>query len=139
MIGYTYNPVEKTVRYKDQIIQFYCGPELNDLAIILLDFYFQRDNLQETFIHLFTVLQQAKPVEPHLNINNMPPGEKSELDKEIEKQISHIRNGGHCGKVTIQDATRLADLMGNDILFETNHSEMIHYHIMLLLIKKVML
>ena len=130
-MSYLYDPVEKTVTYKDQIVQFYCGPELGDTAIILLDFYFQRTNLQETFIRLMTVNEIAKNT-----LGRTIDNDDSELAKEIEKQISNIKNGGHFGKVTFQDATKLADLMGNDMTFETNHSEMINYYIMLLSIKK---
>lgn len=126
MSGYIYDPVQGTVNYKDQTVQFYCGPELSDMAIILLEFHFGLSDLQNTAIRLFTVNGQNKTKD-------------YELTGEIKRQISHILNGGHDGKVTIQDANRLIKLMGGDIVFGIENCEMVNYYLILLLTQKVLL
>ena len=130
-MSYLYDPVKKTVTYKDEVVPFYCGPELNDTTVILLDFYFQRINLQETFIRLMTVNEIAKNVSYPITSND-----DDELAEAIEKQISFIRNGGHFGMFPIQEANRLIHLMGGDIIFTADKSKMVDYYLMLLLIKK---
>ena len=118
MVVYTYDPVQGTVNYKDQIVQFYCGPELNDTAIILLDLHFGLSDLQNTAIRLFTVNGQNKTKD-------------CKLADEVKRQISHILNGGHDGKVTTLDANRLIKLMGVDIVFGIENSKMINHYLTL--------
>ncbi len=126
MKGYLYDPVQGTIEYKDQTVQFYCGPELNNMAVILLDFHFGLSDLQNTAIRLFTVNEQNKTKD-------------CEFADEVKRQISHILNGGHFGKVTVQDANRLIELIGGDIVFGIENCEMINYYLILLLIQKGLL
>ena len=79
-MSYLYNPVKKTVKYKDQTVSFYCGPELNDIGTILLDFNFNITGLQETLVRLLIVTSQTVD-------KNRPPSFK-DFQKKLLKEIA---------------------------------------------------
>ena len=128
---YAYDPDKQIVYHKQKEAKLYCGPELNDTAIIILDFYFHGTTLQETFTRLMTVNEIAKNVSTWQANNN-----EAELTTEIERQISSIKIGDSNARVMIQDVNKLIELMGGDIVFTIDNSQMINHYLMLLLIKK---
>ena len=50
MTIYVYNSEKHIVKYKDKTVYFYCGLELTDEAIHILDIYFGRKSLQDALI-----------------------------------------------------------------------------------------
>ena len=50
MTGYIYDAQKHTVKYKDETVYFYCGIELTDDAIHILDIYFKRLSPQDALI-----------------------------------------------------------------------------------------
>ena len=50
MIIYIYDPEKHTVKYEGKTVYFYCGLELTDEAIDILDIYFGRKSPQDALI-----------------------------------------------------------------------------------------
>ena len=50
MTIYTYDPEKHIVKYEGETVYFYCGLELTDEAIHILDIYFKRKSPQDALI-----------------------------------------------------------------------------------------
>lgn len=77
---YLYDPVKKTITYKNEVVSFYCGPELNDIAVVLLDFHFKTTGLQETLVRLLIITKQ------YMDKNQSPA---SLMHPESERGVIH--------------------------------------------------
>ena len=60
MIRYIYDPEKQIVEFEGRSVVLYCGPELTDEAIFILDIYFGRLSPQDALIDRIGKCQYCK-------------------------------------------------------------------------------
>lgn len=80
-----YDPEKKEIANGKDTLDFYCGKEIDDVALLLTRLKFGTTSLQEAYIDMMKILRKESPI-----INSNINVEPFNLDKEIVSGIFTI-------------------------------------------------